>query len=103
MENLGTSILLDADNMNNAEGVEIETAYSLLNTFMDKYDYMREMTNNDSRAYHLVSCANDIYYLIKAAWDILYHVRGQNERVQELIGSAVDIVKTMQEPADSEE
>lgn len=102
MENLGTSILLDADNMNNAEGVEIETAYSLLNTFMDKYDYMREMTNNDSRAYHLVSCASDIYYLIKAARDILYHVKGQNESVQELICSAVDVVKAM-DPADNEE
>ena len=98
MNNSGKSILIDADNINIEASIQIETAYSLLTTFIDKYDYMCGMTNNsDTRAYHLVACANDIYYLIKAAWDILDHVREKNQKVQDLIGEAIDIVKEMQE------
>ena len=98
MNNLGTSILFDADNMNIEEAIEIETAYSLLSTFMDKYDYMYEMSNcSDAQAHCLVACANDIYLLIRATWNILDNVKKQNEKVQELIGNAFDAVKVMQE------
>lgn len=48
MDISGTKILFDADNMNIDEGVEIETAYSLLSTFMDKYDYMSNISSISS-------------------------------------------------------
>ena len=101
MNNSGTSILFDADNMNIEEGIEIETAYSLLSTFIDKYDYMCDMSScNDTQAYCLVANAKDIYHLIRATWNILENVKDQNKKVQELIGNAFDVVKAIQEAAD---
>ena len=101
MDISGTNILFDADNMNIDEGVEIETAYSLLSTFMDKYDYMHDMSScNDTQAYCLVANAKDIYHLIRATWNILENVKNQNKKVQELIGNAFDVVKAIQEAAD---
>lgn len=101
MDISGTNILFDADNMNIEEGIEIETAYSLLSTFMDKYDYMHDMSScNDTQAYCLVANAKDIYHLIRATWNILENVKNQNKKVQELIGNAFDVVKAIQEAAD---
>lgn len=101
MDISGTKILFDADNMNIDEGVEIETAYSLLSTFMDKYDYMSNISScSDVQVYCLVANVKDIYYLIRATWNILENVKEQNKRVQELIGNAFDIVKAMQDAAD---
>ena len=101
MDISGTKILFDADNMNIEEGIEIETAYSLLSTFMDKYDYMHDMSScNDTQAYCLVANAKDIYHLIRATWNILENVKNQNKKVQELIGNAFDVVKAIQEAAD---
>ena len=86
MDISGTKILFDADNMNIEEGIEIETAYSLLSTFMDKYDYMYDMSEcTNVQAYCLVANAKDIYHLIRATWNILENVKEQNKKVQELI------------------
>ena len=48
----------------------------------------------------LVANAKDIYYLIRATWNILGNVKDQNKKVQELIGNAFDVVKAIQEAAD---
>lgn len=96
MDISGTNILFDADNMNIEEGIEIETAYSLLSTFMDKYDYMYDMSEcTNAQAYCLVANAKDIYHLIRATWNIL-----ENVKEQELIGNAFDVVKVIQDAAD---
>lgn len=101
MDISGTKILFDADNMNIEEGIEIETAYSLLSTFMDKYDYMYDMSEcTNAQAYCLVANAKDIYHLIRATWNILENVKEQNKKVQELIGNAFDVVKVIQDAAD---
>lgn len=100
MNNLGTGFLSDADNLNIEEGLEIETAYSLLSTFMDKYDYLYDMSDcTDTQAYCLIANANDIYHLIRATWNILENAKEQNKKVQELIGNAFDVVKVMEQAA----